>query len=126
MRKFDIGVIVLPTKDAIVRASQFGARGRNFRKNNKQIYACNPCKLGILSRRRRKNNKQRTNKQQTNNKQITIKQQHRNNVNNVNNVNKYKAAPAPRIFHAEKYDYETIRKRVKEKIKEGIAIFVSL
>ncbi len=67
-----------------------------------------------------------TNKEQTNNKQITIKQQHRNNVNNVNNVNKYKAAPAPRIFHAEKYDYETIRKRVKEKIKEGIAIFVSL
>ena len=62
-----------------------------------------------------------TNKEQTNNKQITIKQQHRNNVNNVNNVNKYKAAPKLQVFNADKYDYEAIRKRAREKIREKIA-----
>ncbi len=62
-----------------------------------------------------------TNKEQTNNNQTTNKQQHRNNVNNVNNVNKYKAAPKLQVFNADKYDYEAIRKRAREKIREKIA-----
>ncbi len=62
-----------------------------------------------------------TNKQQTNNNQRTNGYQHRNNVNNVNNVNKKHSALTPRLFSSDKYDYDVIYKRARERIRKRIS-----
>ncbi len=73
-------------------------------------------------------NEKTTNESTTNLQRTNNESQHRNNVNNVNKVNKYTPAQTkvkadaakPSIYGTGKYDYEQIRLKARERIRQRL------